>query len=235
MSSFLTSPIPSLLSGWGSLHFRKEENPWWDLCWRNPCRKPPPQLNAPLWNIPLQYFLFYLDSSYIHPLIHFISSSSFCQSTKLYIPKVTHKTNPTKQKKKNLKKLTNQPKNKKRYNNELSHLSKAHCHTSLSFCPDFVQVPSSGTGLCIDVAFSVVHADTTMIISAKKFSSWITKCCRIPDLVSFTIIKSPGVIPVTHPERRTKNQLMYRTLSPNRQGTRFWAFTPSAAVLQLTV
>ena len=60
---------------------------------------------------------------------------------------------------------------------------------------------------------------------------WITKCCMIPDLVCFTIINSQGVFAVTHAERRAKNQLMYRSLSSNRQGTRFWDFTPSAAVL----
>lgn len=165
---------------------------------------------------------FVLFGPFLHPPSHLISSSSFCHSTKLLIPKVTHK----KKKKKKLKRC-----------NELIWLlvKGSMSSFSLSFFPDFVQVPSSGTVLCIHVTFSVLHADTTMINRAKKCSSWITKCCRMPDLVCFTIIKSLDVIPVMHSERRTKTQLMYRTSSSNRQGTRFWAFTPFAAVLQLCV
>lgn len=47
----------------------------------------------------------------------------------------------------------------------------------------------------------------------------------------FTIIHSQAVFPGTHAERRAKPQLMSRSLPSNRQGTRFWDFTPSTAVL----
>lgn len=66
MSPFLSSPIPSPLSGWGSLHCREEEKPWWDLCWRNPCN-----LTAECTSLECSSmaFLFYSDLSYIHLLI----------------------------------------------------------------------------------------------------------------------------------------------------------------------
>lgn len=86
---FLHLPFSSHPLVWDSPHVRKAGGKATLRLGQELCRKPWPQLNVPLWTIHLFFFVSFRPLLY--PSSHSISSSFFCHSTKLLIPKVSHK------------------------------------------------------------------------------------------------------------------------------------------------